>query len=48
MIKGFDYGLNHSENPYLGMVLECSQQPNKCLHGVFNSDNLNQNFRKLD
>lgn len=38
---------NHPELSYFGGSLECSL-PSKCLHGIFNSENLNTNTKRLD
>ncbi len=48
--------VNHSEIQYLeatmaeGVALqaECGNQLSKCLHGIFDADNLNNSFRKLE
>jgi hypothetical protein len=48
MLKGFDSTHMHADITYLGFPCECSQPTNKCLHGIFNSENLNSNYRKLD
>ena len=48
MIRGVDTIThpNHSELPCLGITHEC-QIPSKCLHGIFNHDNLTKNYQKL-
>jgi len=38
---------HHQEAAYLGGVLEF-QVPSKCLHGVFNHENLVENYKRLD
>lgn len=38
---------HHQEAAYFGGVLEC-QVPSKCLHGVFNHENLADNYKRLD
>lgn len=48
MIKGYEQGQKHLEFPYFGLDDECDLSANKSLHGIFNSDNLNANFRRLD
>ena len=45
MIKGFDQGAAHNELQYFGGNLDC-QLPSKCLHGIFNNENLNNNTNK--
>ena len=48
MIKGVDTEsqATHPELPCLGINLDCQIQ-SKCLHGIFNSDHLNSNYKKL-
>jgi DNA uptake protein ComE-like DNA-binding protein len=60
MIKGSygddnpeQHQLKHAEVQYLDhsveeIAHECRQQSKNCLHGIFNAENLNTNFRKLD
>ena len=48
MIKGYDGNLPHADLIYLGFPDECSQPPNKCLHGFLNHENLHNNYRRLD
>jgi hypothetical protein len=46
-IKGLESEEPHIEMSYLGVKHECSM-PSKCLHGVFHSSFLSQNYKKLD
>lgn len=48
MLKGYDSDQAHPEVPYLGLTVNCQHQSSKCLHGIFNNENLNLSFRKLD
>ncbi|MFS8159827.1 MAG: hypothetical protein ACMG6E_06385 [Candidatus Roizmanbacteria bacterium] len=48
MLKGFEPQQNHFEFPHLEALGECQQMSNKCFHGIFNSENLNTNMKKLD
>lgn len=48
MLKGYDVGEVHTELGYLVSESECKMQQNKCLHGIFNNEHLNANYRKLD
>lgn len=47
MIKGYESGQEHSEVSYFNCKVECSI-PSKCLHGMFNNENLTMNIKKLD
>lgn len=48
MLRGFDTDLSHSEIPYFNLPTNCNKESSDCLHGIFNSENLNLSFRKLD
>lgn len=54
MIKGLENNANssngipnHSDLSCLSLNIDCVL-PSKCLHGIFNAENLSNNYKKLD